>query len=60
MKKEEDTKAVKDTKESKDAKETKEMPKEDSSLKNLVVKQGDYQIHVLVEKVIQLNTVNDE
>lgn len=43
-----------------DADASKAMPKEDSSLKNLVVKQGDYQIHVLVEKVIQLSTVKDE
>ena len=32
---------------------------QNSNLKNLVVKQGDYQIHVLIEVVSQLASVND-
>lgn len=55
--------------ESKDAKTTKadapsadtkaSEPSQISNLKSLVVKQGDYQIHVLIEVVSQLATVMD-
>lgn len=33
--------------------------KQESKLKDLVIKQGDYQIHVLVECLTQLSTIND-
>ena len=32
---------------------------EESKLKNLIVKNGDYQIHILIEKVMQLASIND-
>lgn len=39
--------------------EEKKLLKQQSSLKNLQIKKGDYSIHVLVEKVMNLVTVND-
>lgn len=58
-KKEVDKETKKDTEKDQNSKSKKEEVQE-SPLKNLVIKQGDYQIHVLVEKIIQLNSINDE
>ena len=40
-------------------KENTPLMKEESKLKNLIVKQGDYQIHVLIESLSQLSLVDD-
>lgn len=49
-----------EVKEKTDPKDKQAEAKQISSLKNLIVKKGDYSIHILIEDLIHLASVKDE